>query len=404
MIQRFPHLLLSHSFLFFISISTLISCSSLVLADDNQPILLIYASGGYLEEKGNFISENFQAILQGSEDLQLLIAYGGTEQWEGIRYMTRDMLFDDSKNKIFGDHTKTLYIDETANMGDPKTLSTFLRYARTLYPDDRLWLLFIGHADAYEGVLLDENHANDMLSTSELGTALTEGGTNLELIGFDACFMATLEMATEIDGHAIWMIASQETEPAIGWDYATWFSSLSSSEGRELPGAAFPLFQTHMNQSEPGKTLSLIKLDEAASAAHSLGKLGRALTILLQTPDGTQLIEAALLDTQHFGLTDTMELVPVTLDILSFMESIEKTVPYLSSIVQETKAAADNMIILSRHDAVVPDAHGISLISPLLMTPEIYEIYAKQNPIHRDWSLFLRSYAEHHPALPLYEI
>ena len=376
-----------------------------VLADNKPPVLLFYASGGYLEEKDNLISGNLQAILDGSNDeLPFLIAYGGIDIWKGIRYVNRSMLLDDSINGIFGDDTRTLYQNEAANMGDPKTLSSFLRYARMLYPNDHLWLILIGHGDAYEGVLLDENHGNDMLSTSELGVALAESGTNIELIGFDTCLMATLEMAAEVDGYASWMIASQETEPGLGWDYHTWLSALTSLEKIQLPDATFPLLQAHMNQNEPGKTLSLLYLDEAASTARSLGELARALTILLQTPEGVQLIEAALLETQHFGLTNTMELVPVTLDILSFTESISKTIPYLSLIAKTTEETADKMIIRSRHDSVVPDAHGISLISPLLMTPDIYSIYAKQNAVHRDWNIFLQHYAEKHPALALFSV
>ena len=371
-----------------------------VLASNNPPILLFYASGGYLEEKGNLISGNLQAILDGSDDeLPLLIAYGGIEAWKGIRYVNRSLLLDDSRNGIFGDDTKTLYLNEDANMGDPKTLSSFLKYAKARYQNERLWLILIGHGDAYEGVLLDENHGNDMLSTSELGVALFESGINIELIGIDACLMATLEMAAEIDGYASWMIASQETEPGMGWDYYTWLRALTALEEIQLPDAAFPLLQAYMNQSEPGKTLSLLSLDETASAVWSLGELGRALTILLQTTKGVHQIEAALLDTQHFGLTDTMELVPVTLDILSFTESISKTIPYLSGIAKATEEAADKMVVRSRHDAAVSAAHGISLVSPLLMTPDIYSIYAKQNPVHRDWSIFLEHYAEKHPAL-----
>ena len=376
-----------------------------VLADTDHPILLFYASGGYLEEKGNLISGNLQAILDGSDDeLPLLIAYGGTGTWKGIRYVNRSMLLDDSRNGIFGDDTKTLYLNEASNMGEPKTLSSFLRYAKTLHPDSRLWLILIGHGDAYEGVLLDENHGNDMLSTSELGAALAESGTNIEFIGIDACLMATLEMAAEVDGYASWMIASQETEPGMGWDYHTWLRALTALDEIQLPDAAFPLLKAHMDQNEPGKTLSLLYLDETASTVQSLGELARALTILLQTTTGAQYIEAALLDTQHFGLTDTMELVPVTLDILSFTEAISKNIPYLSGIAKATAEATDRMIVRSRHDATVPAAHGISLVSPLLMTPDIYSIYAKQNAVHRDWNVFLKQYAEKHPALALSEM
>ena len=40
---------------------------------------------------------------------------------------------------------------------------------------------------------------------------------SFDLIGFDACLMATVEVAKVIEPHAKYMIASEEIEPGHGW-------------------------------------------------------------------------------------------------------------------------------------------------------------------------------------------
>ena len=41
----------------------------------------------------------------------------------------------------------------------------------------------------------------------------------LEMIGFDACLMSSVEVASLLSNYAKYMVASQEVEPGYGWDY-----------------------------------------------------------------------------------------------------------------------------------------------------------------------------------------
>lgn len=43
----------------------------------------------------------------------------------------------------------------------------------------------------------------------------------LDMIGLDACCMATLETALVLSPYADYMVASQEMEPSCGWDYTS---------------------------------------------------------------------------------------------------------------------------------------------------------------------------------------
>jgi hypothetical protein len=58
----------------------------------------------------------------------------------------------------------------------------------------------------------------------------------LELIGFDTCLMATVDVAATFSDIAKYMVASEETEPANGWYYSRWVGALAENPG--LDGAA----------------------------------------------------------------------------------------------------------------------------------------------------------------------
>ena len=47
-----------------------------------------------------------------------------------------------------------------------------------------------------------------------------------ELIGMDACLMGHLEVFSALAPHARYAVASQETEPALGWAYTSFLDDL----------------------------------------------------------------------------------------------------------------------------------------------------------------------------------
>ncbi|MEQ8860918.1 MAG: clostripain-related cysteine peptidase [Pseudomonadales bacterium] len=112
------------------------------------------------------------------------------------------------------------------NTGDPKTLSDFVRFASSRYPARRYGLVLWNHGGGWQGMADDEDPGNgeghDNLSVVEVGNALRGAlpdGRKFDLIGFDMCLMAQLEMAYEVADLAEFMVASQAVEPSYGWPY-----------------------------------------------------------------------------------------------------------------------------------------------------------------------------------------
>jgi len=112
-----------------------------------------------------------------------------------------------------------------ASMGDGDTLLAFVNAAHAMYPADRYALILWDHGGGpLHGVCWDELYDADSLSLNEVTTALTEAGftgeNKLYFIGFDACLMGSVEVASAMSPFADYMIASEETEPGLGWNYA----------------------------------------------------------------------------------------------------------------------------------------------------------------------------------------
>ena len=68
----------------------------------------------------------------------------------------------------------------------------------------------------------------------DLDTALGEirsqtGLDKFELIGMDACLMGQLEVFSALEPHARYAVASQETEPALGWAYTSFLDTLTQN-------------------------------------------------------------------------------------------------------------------------------------------------------------------------------
>jgi hypothetical protein len=110
------------------------------------------------------------------------------------------------------------------NSGDPDELVDFAEWAMERYRADKYALVLWNHGSGIDGICWEQSlEEEDVITIPELGGALDEittgGSYPLDLIGFDACLMSTIEVAYEIADYGSYMIGSEITEPNYGWDY-----------------------------------------------------------------------------------------------------------------------------------------------------------------------------------------
>lgn len=207
-----------------------------------------------------------------------------------------------------GGLTEIADLGET-NMGDPVTLSDFIEWGVTGYPADRYFIVFWDHGAAWPGFGGDESTASlDMLTMAELRSGLSQGlsGAGLDrfdLIGFDACLMASYEAAVTLNGLGDYLLASEELEPGHGWDYAS-LSTVRSNPALgpvDLAKGIIAGFQAQAIALEQGAqiTLSVTDLSKIGDLEVAVEALAAAIN---QDPGGTsQAAMGSRADTQEFG-------------------------------------------------------------------------------------------------------
>jgi hypothetical protein len=108
------------------------------------------------------------------------------------------------------------------NTADPQTLADFISYSMKKFPAEHYAVLIGDHGGGWQGAIIDET-SSDFMTLPEIREsfeiAQKETGKKVDVIGFDACLMATGEVAYELKDVADYLVASQEVEGGHGWNY-----------------------------------------------------------------------------------------------------------------------------------------------------------------------------------------
>jgi hypothetical protein len=171
------------------------------------------------------------------------------------------------------------------NTGDPEILAGFIRESIRAYPAANYALIISDHGASWPGIGGDESAGGDVLTLDELQQAIREGlagsGVDrLDLLGLDACLMATFEVASTMAPVADLLLASQELEPGHGWNYTALEAAYRGASPEELGSALIDGFRSQALSEgfENEITLSLIDLTQMPAVDAALRAFATALT------------------------------------------------------------------------------------------------------------------------------
>lgn len=229
-----------------------------------------YLCGSNLETRGGAASADLAELLRTRlpDNVTVVIQTGGAKQWHSQGISSQRI----GRYVYHGGKLDLAAQLPQASMGDEKTLASFLTFCKENYAADHQIFIFWDHGGGSIGGLAnDENFGFDALSLHELKSAFTQAyGRSakrppFDLIGFDACLMATLDTASAMSGFARYMVASQEVEPANGWKYDGWLGALAGNTSISAEALGRAMCDTYFQGCEEvgteGKaTLSLIDL------------------------------------------------------------------------------------------------------------------------------------------------
>ena len=322
--------------------------------------IMVYMCGSDLESKNGMATSDLAEMTNAtlSDKVNIIVYTGGATAWKNNVVSSRvNQIY-----KVESGGLRTLVSDDgTAAMTNPDTLSSFIKYCTKNYPANRNELIFWDHGGgSISGYGYDEkNPRSGSMGLSGISQALKAGGTKFDFIGFDACLMGTLENGLTLAPYADYLIASEETEPGIGWYYSNWLTSLSNNTSMstlEIGKAIVDDFVSTCDRKCAGQktTLSVVDLAELEKTVPAKFKdFSSSLSGMLQNNEFTAVTNARN-GSREFAVSSKVDMVDLV-DLANKLDTAE------SKALAKTLLSA---VKYNRTSSSITNAYGISIYFP----------------------------------------
>ena len=363
--------------------------------------------------------------------------FKGGGNWTGAKrfYVTKD----DDLTQLHSQEVSDL---GEVDMSDPRTLVDFVTWAMKTYPADKYALILSDHGMGWPGGWSDSDSPasgrnrniplasalDNHLFLMDLDTALGDirsrtGLDKFELIGLDACLMGQLEVFSALAPHARYAVASQETEPALGWAYTKFLDTLVKNPdaggadlGRSIvtsyiqddqrivdPQARAELVgrgasakvsaQQLTREMQESITLTSVDLAGVPALMKSVNDLAVALQGVSQ-----QKVAKARSYAQAFTSVFGEDVPPSYIDLGNFVQLLKKQTSDQSVVQAADRVLSDlgKLVLAEKHGPNKPGASGVAIYFPnsqLYGSPEAgpksYTAVANRFAKESQWDDFL---------------
>ena len=346
----------------------------------DQVTILVYLCGTDLESQNGMGTSDLKEMVQASfgKNVNLIVYTGGCRRW-------RNNVVSSSVNQIYQISDGKLYCLEkdlgNASMISPKTLTSFIRYGAEHFPANRMCLILWDHGGgSVSGYGYDEKYpSSGAMSLAGINTALKDAGQKFDFIGFDACLMATVENGLMLSQYADYMIASEETEPGVGWYYTNWLNrlgkntSLSTVEiGKQIADDFVEVCNRQCRGQ--GTTLSVVDLAELqATVPAELTSFSRGTNELIQKQE-YKAVATARSKTREFAQQTRIDQI----DLVHFARNLgtdegKKLVKALQGAVKYNRTGGN-----------ISNAYGLSIYFPYKRTNKVKQMVSTYQAIGMD--------------------
>lgn len=169
------------------------------------------------------------------------------------------------------------------NMGDPAVARDFIAHAVKNFPAEHYLWIWWNHGGAVDraaltrGICWDDTNGGDHLTEAEQKEIMlyfkARAGKKIDIVGFDACLMATAEIAYQYKDVASYLAASEQSEPGDGWDYG-FLSKIKASPALSARSVTKHILAYYKNyctkMDETDTTFSVLYLAHARALAGAL--------------------------------------------------------------------------------------------------------------------------------------
>ena len=359
--------------------------------------IMLYMCGSDLESQAMMGSYDLQEMANAklASNVNLIVYTGGTTKLHIDGISTRyNQIY-----KVLGSGQIKCLVDNagSAAMTNPDTLVDFIDYCSINFPANRYELIMWDHgAGTVSGYGYDEKYPNSgSMSLAQIDQALTEANVQFDFVGFDACLMANLETAIMLSEHADYLIASEESEPGIGWYYTDWLNTLSSNTSIDtvnLGKVIADSFVSTCAKDTPKQpaTLSVIDLNELSETVFdSLSDFSISTTDLINNNQYKTVVNARV-NTREFATSSKLDLV----DLVDFAYKLDTT---------EAKELSNDILKCIKYNKVsntMNNSYGLSIYFPYRSTRYINTVLNTYDSINMnsDYSDCIRAFASYQSA------
>lgn len=347
-------------------------------AEQKSWTVLIYIAGD--NDLDIFVDRNLKQMQKvGSNEHINIVAQVNIKEGRNQQKVSKMVLIKKDSLKILEQHKQPHQTDS----GNPQNLISFCAKAIAQFPADHYALIFWNHGtgpldphmeasrtisisdllkfgkgaqqknsspffhcpeimdteqDLYKGICFDDSTGN-FFTEAKLLFALQSiheqalEGKKFDLIGFDACLMATAEIASLLKPFARYMVASQEVELGTGWDYKRVFLPF---QNRTLTPEAFGKHIVNVYAKTyhfiDDFTLSCLDLEHMESLEKSIKELA---LLLYQSPFPLQdsLLEALRSSRYKHACTHFDE--PDLIDLQHFLSNLKALLSEFSKLYNQ---------------------------------------------------------------------
>lgn len=355
--------------------------------NDDRWLIYWYICGTDLETRFGSATEDLAELMDVDlpPNVKVLIQTGGAEEWQN------DVVKDNAIGRYLYDGTGLYELEQLkdGDMGSPDTLADFLEYGDDNFDPDYRVFIFWDHGGGSAGGICYDERTENSLSLNDIRDAFTDiydaapEDPPFELIGFDACLMATYDVANTLHGFARYMTASEETVPGNGFAYDLWVDALAedpSMDGAELGEVICDTYMDGCKDEETDDTitLSVIDLSKVPALRRAYEAYGaEALRCAAKDPKGffsafgrnAKRAENYGGNTRDQGYSDMVDLGDLA----------QETRRLLPGTSQDLIRAVDDAVVYKVHGDYRRNGSGISGFYSYDNDEDTYEEYADQD-------------------------
>ncbi|MFA6583521.1 MAG: clostripain-related cysteine peptidase [Elusimicrobiaceae bacterium] len=285
----------------------------------------------------------------------------------------------------------------TCDMGAWTSFSNFAVWAMKKYPAKHYALVMWNHGYGWMDLWGSNKGAelavsgNDLsmneIRINELGMSLqrisARTGRKIDVLAFDACYMAMLEVLVEIKDYADFVVASEDVEPEDGYPYAKIFKGLVNNSSMEPMGFGALMVTSYRehygklsaaSSGDRNYTLSVVMTSKISAVVSAINRWADAV---MKVPLSDALrSEASLAKRKVLGFKgyDSMPDAgnhPMSVDLADYVTLLGKTPEFRAaglagqcSAVSEAIRNAVSASYSSTSMGVALDAGGIAVYLP----------------------------------------